>query len=281
MMRHKTLQMFSRSFRSGVWGRLCATLSALVIPGLILVSVLLSPTIISAQEQDPVKALPLYELTRNIRDVNPAATGSWHFDLYSEDVLLGDMTVAISVAGCTAGNCYVMDQQGTFLLSATDTRKITSRAVLKPDLTLLEYEKTERGAMEDGLPFSRGMKSVVGGLSVITVSESGGAPEEKQLRKTGPVYLAPAATWLLVRALSPENGVRYTYDAFNPERIELLAASIQVAGAVVSKTESGPEHVFRILAFNGDSSLVFNVDSQGRIVSYGPEDGSMEFRLRK
>lgn len=109
-----------------------------------------------------------------------------------------------------------------------------------------------------------------------------GQTQETTLRKTGPVFLAPAATWLLVRTLDPEAGATYTFGAYVPKQDDILPANIRIAGPILQRTEQGQtQQYYRIEAFNGQSTLVFDIDDSGTIAAYGPQDGGLKFRLVK
>lgn len=222
----------------------------------------------------------LFALTSSSTRANPEAAGAWTYELVSGDAVLGRLSVELSVQPCPAGDCYVMTQTGRFEFSATDTRTLNSRAVIKPDFTLLSYEKSQEIKAGDEIA-AQDMRADVGGLTVTTVTKGNATPEEKTIRKTGPVFLAPAVTLLLVRAADPKNNTHYTFDAFIPDQIALLPGFIEITGAIQQKTDAGAQNLVRIRASNGESTLTFDVDAKGEIVRYGPETGGLEFHLVK
>jgi len=232
-------------------------------------------------EPDPKHATQtLFALTSSSTSADPAAAGAWTYELVSGDAVLGRLSVELSVQPCPVGECYVMTQMGSFEFSATHTRTLNSRAVIKPDFTLLNYEKTQEIKSGDEIT-AQTMRTDVGGLTVTTVTRGTATPEEKTIRKTGPVFLAPAVTLLLVRAAKPENNTYYTFDALIPDQGDLLPGFIEITGAILQKTDAGAQNLFRIRASNGESTLAFDVNAQGEIVRYGPETGGLEFHLVK
>jgi hypothetical protein len=254
---------------------------AAAVAVLVMCAALLFAPAARAQDQAPEPGFatqPLHALTSGLAAANPAAAGSWSYDMRSADASLGRLTVTLSVQPCTAGECYVLAQSGRFEFSATDTRLISSRAVLKPDFTLLSYEKSQQSA-GGGQSAAR---AAVGGLTVtVEASETGAAPMEKTIRKTGPVFFAPAATFLLVRAANPEKNTSYIFDSLSPEQAALLPGYIQTLGPVTQKTGQGAQTLFRLRASNGESVLLFDVNASGEIARYGPETGDLEFVLVK
>lgn len=224
---------------------------------------------------------PLAALTSALIAPVPAATGSWTYELMSGDEPLGKLTMTLSVQPCAAGECYVLSQNGRFQFSATDTRSVSSRTVLKPDFTLLSYEKTQE-SNTDGRVITQTMRASVGGLTM-TLSTGGtaGPPQEKTIRKTGPVFFAPAATLLLVRAANPDKNTSYIFDSFVPEQAALLPGYIQTRGQVLQKGGDAAQTLFRLRASNGESALVFDVNAAREIARYGPESGDLDFVLVK
>ena len=212
-----------------------------------------------------------------------AAMGHWTYMLVSGELELGTMDISVEAAAPDAAQMLRMEQSGEFMISATESQRITSTALLRAsDLALLEYSKTEEDVQEGRAVQRRTTTSQIGALTIDTTIESpGAAPLKNSLKKYGPVHLAPAAVWVFLHTMELVPERSYAFDAFLPEPGQILEGRITVRGPVSRKRDGAPETLLLISASNGLDVMNYYMDPDGRIVEYGPESGEIVLRLKQ
>ena len=160
-------------------------------------------------------------------EIYPEAIGEWKYQLVSEDAVIGDMKVTVAKETLYASACYRMEQTGTFAVSATETRRIQTTAHLRPDLTLIDYERSEE-TLENGRSKNiTRVQAEVGATAIAFLKDAGGGkPVKSEIKKTGPIYYAPGAAWILLRTSNLKPGQSYRFDNWLPESGDIREATI-------------------------------------------------------
>ena len=124
------------------------------------------------------------------------------------------------------------------------------------------------------------MQAEAGATAIAFLKDAGdGKPVKSEIKKTGLIYYAPGAAWILLRTSNMKPGQSYRFDNWLPESGDIREATIDVIGPVTMRVKGNPETVLRVRVSNGLGSMIFHQDRWGGIISYGPESGEMAFLL--